>query len=71
MDRIDECNHMIERSLGEDSVPEVENVAGAAGGLIENRTGARSDLADAREQCDWIEVALHRDIILQPRPRFG
>src|SRR5260370_12540920 len=71
MHGIDECNHVIDWSLGKDSVSEVENVTGAAGGLIENRASARSDFANVGEQRDWIEVALHRDIMMEPRPRVG
>jgi hypothetical protein len=40
MHGIDERNHMIDWSLGKDSVAQVEDVTGAAAGLIENRASA-------------------------------
>jgi hypothetical protein len=40
MHSIDERDYMIDRSLGKDSVPEVEDVTGTAAGLIENRASA-------------------------------
>ena len=40
MHGIDEREYVIDWSLGKDSVAEVEDVSGAAAGLIENRASA-------------------------------
>ena len=40
MHGIDESDYMIDRSLGKDSVAEIEDVTGTAASLIENRASA-------------------------------
>ena len=50
---------------------EIENVSGTSARLIENRARAGADFGNVGEQRDRIEIALHRDAVVQPRPRVG
>src|SRR6185437_4172615 len=56
---------------GQDAVAEVEDMAGAAGGLVENRADAPANLGEAGEQRDRIEVALHADAVAEAGPRLA
>ncbi len=59
MHRVDQCDRIINRRLREDAVAEVEDVAGAAGGLSENFGGAAADFGAVGEKHAGVEVALH------------
>src|SRR5581483_7222601 len=52
--------HVLDRRLGEDAVPEVEDVPRAAGGALENIGGAALDLGPGSEQHVRVEIALDR-----------
>jgi predicted DCC family thiol-disulfide oxidoreductase YuxK len=59
--QVDQGDDVVHRGLGEDAVPEVEDVAGSAPGLVEDPTGPALDLGPRREQGDRVEVALDAD----------
>lgn len=61
MDVIDEPEDMVDRGLGHDPVAEVEDVAGAPGGPIEDPAGPSLDFLDGAEEDRGVEVALDGD----------
>ena len=58
VDEVDEPAEEIGVGLGQDAVAEVEDVARAAGGLVEDGQGAGPRRLPAREQAGRVEVAL-------------
>src|ERR1022692_3354091 len=70
MDRINQCHRVIDRRVGEDSVTEIKDVTRTAGSLIEDGLRAIADFGDLSEQRDRIEIALHRNIVTETRPRL-
>ena len=59
-DEIAQRFHIFHRSFGKDAVAEIEDVAGASGGLAQNIFGPRFKFLPVREQKHRIEIALHR-----------
>ena len=68
MHRLNQCNRVFDRRLLHDAVAEIENVAGAAGGLIENLSGAAPNLGFVGQQHERIEVALHGAVVADRLP---
>src|SRR5208282_4427029 len=71
VDRIDQRYHVIDRSLGQNAVAEIEDVARAPAGLVQNRLRARANLAHVGEQHDRVEISLYRDAVTETRPRLA
>lgn len=68
MYQIDQGPHMVDGSLGQNSVTKVEDVTGTPAGLGEDTTGLPLDLGQFREQDHRIEVPLHGDFRAKPPP---
>ena len=68
MHRIDEGDGIFDGRLLDDAVAEVEDVAGAAGGLIEDVLGAAADFVAVGQEHERIEVALHRPVVADGFP---
>src|SRR5262249_42427922 len=64
----DQGAHVVDRGLGQDAVPEVEDVTGTTGGLTEDGGRARPDGRDRGEQRQRVEVALHGHVVADARP---
>ena len=58
-DKIAQRLHILYRSFGENAVAEIENVAGASGGLTENFFSLLFYMFPFREEEHGIEIALH------------
>ena len=71
VDGVDEREDVIDRRFGQDAVAEIEDVAGASGGLIENHLGTAANFGRLGEQRDRIEITLNGDIVAEPRPGLG
>src|SRR5436305_5468963 len=54
-----ERNGIRRRRLGNNAVAEIENVAGAAGGLVEDFLRAAADIGFVGEENERVEVALN------------
>ena len=59
MHGINQCDRIIDRRLREDTVAEVEDVAGASGSLGKNFGGAAADFGAVGQEYAGVEVALH------------
>lgn len=68
MHRVDEGPGVFDRGFGEHAVAEIEDVAGAAGGLVEDFPGAAADLVGVGQQHRGIEIALDRFIVADGSP---
>ena len=55
-----EVLHIVDRSFGQNAVAEIEDVAGASGGALQNIFRARFQFFPVGEQQHGIEIALHR-----------
>jgi len=67
-DDFDAGLHVIDRSLGQNSVAEVEDVAGTRASALEQFMHAHAQLGERRHQHRWIQVALHRGTIADIHP---
>src|SRR5262249_24683507 len=65
---VDEGLDVFEWSLLVDAVAEIEDVARAARGALENGRGGAADLRRAREQHSGVEIALHGHVEAEPLP---
>src|ERR1700738_3179622 len=61
---------MIDRRLRQNTVAEIEDMAGPSAGAVENQSCAPPNFGDLSEQRNRIEIALNRDAIAEPRPRL-
>ena len=68
MHEIDQEADVVDGRLGQDSVSEVEDMAGASFRLGEDPASLRFDLSRWTEQDCRVEVALNRDIMPEPFP---
>src|ERR1700733_11929966 len=68
MDRINQSEGVIDWRIGQYSVTEIENVTGTAAGLIEDRLRTIANFGNLRKQRNRIEIALHRNVVTEPRP---
>ena len=68
MHRIDQCDGVLDRGLLDDAVAQVEDVAGAAAGLIEDLLGAAADFFGSAEQHERVEVALNGPVVADRLP---
>src|SRR5437588_1741063 len=64
---LDESDDVVDRSLRQYAVAEVEDVAGAVRGLVENDSGASAYDVGRGEERDGVEVA-HDDHVAETRP---
>ena len=62
MDHIHQCPDVFDGSLGQNSMAEIEDVAGPAGRLLKDAACLTLDLRYVGEQDDGIEIALHGDL---------
>src|SRR5262249_2804505 len=58
----------IDRSMGKDSVSEIENVSRSAPRLVENTNRLARDFFSRGEEHGWVEVALNGDLRAEPFP---
>src|SRR5258708_6541897 len=65
---LDHGFHVLHRRLRQDSVPEVEDVAGARAGALQQIGDVQLELRHRREQDSWIEVALDRRAVADVHP---
>ncbi len=68
VNQIDQGANMVDGSLGQDAVSEVEDMAGAAGGLLEDSSGLAVDLIAWGQEYDRIEVPLNGDAVAESFP---
>jgi hypothetical protein len=68
VDRVDQGDHVVDRSFGEDAVAQIENMACTAGGTAQNVGGAGFDFFRRREQGNRIEITLHGNIVTDGSP---
>ena len=66
----DECNHILDRCLRQDTVTEIEDVAGPSTGLCENFANVSAKVVQACKQIDRIEIAHYTDIEPNALPSF-
>ena len=66
----DECNHILDRCLRQNTVTEIEDVAGPSTGLCENLPNFSAQVVCARKQSDRIEIAHYTNIIPNAFPSF-
>ena len=79
MDLIDEHTRVVGRRLGQDSVPEVEDVADRRAGsavvtparLDQNLAGTLDEERGRPEEQRWVEVPLERDAGPETAPGFA
>src|SRR5262245_38826750 len=69
VDGVDERADVFDRRLGQDPVPEIEDVARPARGLAEDRGRLRADLGDGCEEDERVEVSLDGDVVADACPR--
>src|ERR1700691_970919 len=60
--------HIFDRSTGNNAVPEIEDVSGAAAGLGEDLAHAFAEQIFAGEKHDRVKVALHRNRVAKRGP---
>src|SRR5437867_11052214 len=70
VDEIDEPSDVVHRRFGEDAVPQVEDVAGAAGGAVEDRLGVAPNYLEVGKEDRRIEVPLDASLGADPFPRL-
>src|SRR5215207_8958391 len=63
MHGIDEGDGIFDWRLLHDAVAEIKDVAGAAGGLVEDRFGAAADFGRRGEEHERVEVALDGTVV--------
>src|SRR5271165_2932969 len=61
--------HIFDRCIGNNAVAEVEDMSGAAPCLIKDLAYPFADELGPGEQCDGVEIALHRARIIKVTPR--
>src|SRR5579864_4822649 len=70
MDVLYQRLHMVDRSLRQDAVPQIENMARTPCGLLQDRFSARAYELVLCEQHTGIEISLNRAAMLQQAPAF-
>ena len=70
MNGINQGDNVIDRSLGQNSVAEIEDMTGASAGAVEDRARALANFGDSGEQRNRVEIALNRNVLTEPLPRF-
>src|SRR5687767_5681224 len=68
MNSFDQRNHILDRSLGQNPMSQVENVARPSCGLLKNLLRLRPDVIFACKQCHRIEVSHYPDIVSETLP---
>ena len=67
-DELHDCLDVFDGGAGNDAVAEIEDVAGASGGLIEDVVDAAAHELGVREEGDGIEIALDRAGVVEAAP---
>jgi hypothetical protein len=64
--QVDERDHMVDRCVWENPVPEVENMTGTALRLVEHPARLPHEFIARRKQDDGVEIPLNRYTVPQP-----
>jgi hypothetical protein len=70
MDGIHQGDRVINGRLLQDTVAQIKNMSGAAGGLIENIFRSAANFFAIRQQDCWIEIALDGAVVSHGGPSF-
>src|SRR5205809_7356234 len=72
---VDQGKHVIDRSLGQNPVTEVEDMSGAAACLLQNSVHALADIRQPGKEHGRVQIALHADAparpLAEPRPSLA
>lgn len=68
MNSIDQCNGVIDGGLRKDAMPEIENVARSAGGLVQYKFSLLANFIGIRQQHGWVKIALDGSVVADGLP---